>query len=110
MSPTTDDTGIDAYSNVEFKIEFLTNSLAKRSDLVNDGQTGKYSTFRVILVRKGRAEEGHDAVAHHAGQRAFVSVNWGDEIFERFMHHLGPVFRVKVFSHGGRTDDIAKEN
>ena len=108
--PHDDDAGVDTDANVEFEIEFLADLLAERSDLVNDCQTSQHRAFRVILVCKWGAEESHDAVTHHAGQCTFIPIDRSDQVFERLLHYLGPVFRVEVLGHGGRTGDIAEED
>ena len=65
---------------------------------------------RVILVRERRAEEGHDAVAHHLVDGAFVAVDGLHHVLEYRIEDLACLLGVAVGEEFHRALEVREEH
>jgi hypothetical protein len=64
----------------------------------------------VVLMRHGRAEEGHDPVAHHLVHRAFVPMHSVHHPVEHSVEDLAGLLGVAVGEHLHRSLEVGEEN
>ena len=83
---------------------------ARLVQAAQDAERGQHRAAGVILVRDGRAEQRHEAVAEELVDRAFVVVDLGEgqleEALEQTVHRLRPQPRGQL----RRIGDVAKQH
>jgi len=64
----------------------------------------------MVLVRDGRAEEGHEAVAQELVHGPLVAVDLGEHQLEGAIHELVDVLRVETLGQCGEARDVHEED
>jgi hypothetical protein len=73
-------------------------------------QGGVAGTHGVILVGEGRAEEGHDTVAHDLVHRAFVVVDGVHHVLEHGIEELARLFGIAIGEQLHGALEVGKEH
>ena len=73
-------------------------------------ECGVAGTDGVVLVGEGRAEEGHDAVAHHLIHCAFVAMHRFHHQLQDRIENLPRLFRVAVGHQFHRPPEVGEED
>ena len=88
----------------------LPELLAERFDAVLHPQGGVAGADGVVLMGEGRAEEGHDAVAHDLVDRTFEAMDGFHHPLEHGIEDAPGVFRVAVGEDLQRAAEIGEED
>jgi len=74
------------------------------------GQGGVAAPHRVVLMGEGRAEQGHDSVAHHLVDRALVAVHGVHHVVEHRVEDLPGFLGIAVGQELHRALEIGEED
>src|SRR4029077_18953222 len=75
-----------------------------------DVEGRQYAAFGMVLLGKGCAEEGHDAVAHELRDGSAISVHCLAHQFEARAHDVVRFLGVESLGHAGEAGDVAEED
>ena len=111
MLPTTTGPGVEADAHGRTRRPRVRrSSSAYAASACLDGQGCGHGARRVVLVRDGRAEQRHDAVAGELVHRAFVAVHRLHQVAEAAVHDGVQVFRVETRRQRGEARDVGEEH
>src|SRR5215470_11188864 len=103
-------TGIEPDANLDVESLLAPEPLGVLLDGVLHPHRGEAGPCRVILVRQGRAEEGHDAVAHDLVYGALVAVDRLHHSLEDGIEDLTGLFGVAVCQQLHGALEVRKED
>mgnify|MGYP003693681153 CR=1 FL=1 len=102
--------GIQTHADPHGKPVSLPELLAERFDAVLHSQGGVAGADGVILMSEGRAEQGHDAVAHHLIDGTFEAMDGFHHPLEHGVEDAPRVFRVAIGEELERATEIGEED
>ena len=104
-----DEPGVEAHPDRDVAEDFGRGCLVLAEALL-DAEGREHGTPCVILVRNGRAEQRHEAVAQKLIDGALVVVDLGQRQLEEPLEHGVHRLRTYALRQGGRVGDVAEQH
>jgi hypothetical protein len=101
---------VQAHADLHGEAMPLTQLFGQRDDAVLHSESRVARADRVVLVGQGRAEEGHDAVAHHLVHGAFVVMDGVHHQREDGVEKLARLLGVAVCEELHGALEVGKED
>ena len=105
-----DEPAVEALAHLEGQRPLALQVASIRLQRALDAERGAHGPLRVILVRDGRAEERHDAVAEELVHGAVVPVDLGQHEVERALHQRMHVLGIEPRRQRGEAGDVHEEH
>ena len=102
--------GVEPHANLERHAVGALDLVAVARDGLLHAQRRVAGAHGVILVGERRAEEGHDAVAHHLVHRALVAVDGVHHVFEEGIEQLLRLLGIAVGEQLHRALEVGEED
>jgi hypothetical protein len=102
--------GVEADADVHRHAERAMHALRVLADALLHAKRGVARSDRVLFVRDRRAEQRHDAVAHHLVDRALVVVHGFDHPLEHTVEQSARVLGVAVGEQLHRSLEVGEEH